>query len=199
VTVDVFKKIYDEYVNDIDRLDEIRSEMISHFQGEYEDKLARLKDSENDREELKVRAEVGQIQESELMIRMPEITDRINAFTLETSKLESKLSQLNNPLGDMPPKDVLELEKATLKNLESLDGLVADGSIDDELKTRIRGDLDPVVMMFDGVLGVKKEAEKELMNELDTLEVRFKVGEITLSEYESLRQGVLNRLEQLWV
>lgn len=199
VTVDVFKKIYDEYVNDIDRLDEIRSEMISHFQGEYEDKLARLKDSENDREELKVRAEVGQIQESELMVRMPEITDRINALTLETSKLESKLSQLNNPLGDMPPKDVLELEKATLKNLESLDGLVADGRMGDELRTRIRGDLDPVVVMFDGVLGVKKEAEKELMNELDTLEVRFKVGEITLSEYESLRQGVLNRLEQLWV
>jgi len=91
------------------------------------------------------------------MVRMPEITDRISALTLETSKLESKLSQLNNPFGDMPPKDVLELEKATLKNLESLDGLVADGSIGDELRTRIRGDLDPVVMMFDGVLGVKKE------------------------------------------
>jgi hypothetical protein len=199
VTIDVFKKIYDEYVGDIDRLDEIRSEMISHFQGQYEDKLAQLKNSEMDREELQVRAEIGQIQESELMVRMPEITDRISALTLETSKLESKLSQLNNPLGEMPPKDVLELEKATLKNLESLDGLVADGRLGDELRTRIQGDLDSVLTMFDGVLGVKKEAERELMNELDTLEVRFKVGEITLSEYESLRQGVLNKLEQLWV
>ena len=199
VTVDVFKKIYDEYVSDIDRLDEIRSEMISHYQGQYEKKLAQLKGSEMDREELQVRAEVGQIPESELMVRMPEINDRISALTLETSKLESKLSHLNNPLGDMPPKDVLELEKATLKNLEALDGLVADGRMGDELRNKIRGDLTPVVTMFEGVLGVKKEAEKELMNELDTLEVRFKIGEITLSEYESLRQGVLNRLEQLWV
>ena len=199
VTAEVFTKIYEEYVDEIDRLDEIRKERIAYFQGQYEEKTAQLSSSKMDHEELQVRVEVGQIQESELMMRLPEVIERINALTRETSMLEAKLSRLNSPFGEMPPREALELEKTIIEYSESIDGLVSGGKIDEALGDAVRSDLKATLTMLDGILGERKQSERELREELETLEVRFKVGEITLKEYESLRQQVLEKLEHVWI
>lgn len=199
VTTGVFTKIYEEYVDEIDRLDEIRKERIAYFQGQYEEKTAQLSGSKMDHEELRVRAEVGQIQESELMISLPEVIDRINALTRETSILEAKLSRLNSPLGEMHPREALELEKTIINNIESMDGLVSGGKIGEALGDAVRSDLKATLTMLDGLLGERKQSERELKDELDTLEARFKVGELTLKEYESLRQQVMEKLEHVWI
>lgn len=199
VTGEVFKKIYDEYVDEIDRLDEIRKERIEYFRGQHEEKTTRLNSSRMDHEELRVRAEIGQIQESELMIRLPEVIERMNALTRETSMLEAKLSRLNNPLGEMHPREALELEKTIIGYSESIDGLVSGGKIGEALGDAIRSDLNATLTLLDGILGERKRSERELKDELETLEVRFKVGEITLKEYESLRQQVLEKLEHVWI
>jgi hypothetical protein len=199
VTGEVFTKIYEEYVDEIERLDEIRKERIEYFQGQHEEKTAQLNSSKMDHEELRVRAEIGQIQESELMIRLPEVIERINALTRETSILEAKLSRLNSPLGEMHPREALELEKTIIGYSESIDGLVSGGKIDEALRDAIRSDLKATLTMLDGILGERKQSERELREELETLEVRFKVGEITLKEYESLRQQVLEKLEHVWI
>lgn len=199
VTTGVFTKIHEDYVDEIDRLDEIRKERIAYFQGQYEEKTAQLSGSKMDHEELRVRAEIGQIQESELMILLPDVIDRINALTRETSILEAKLSRLNSPLGEMRPREALELEKTIMRNSESIDGLISGGKIGEALGDAIRSDLEAILKMLDGILVERKRSERELKDELDTLEARFKVGEITLKEYESLRQQVMEKLEHVWI
>lgn len=199
VMVEVFTKIYEEYIDEIDRLEEIRKERIAYFQGQHEEKTAQLSSSKMDHEELQVRVEVGQIQESELMMRLPEVIERINALTRETSILEAKLSRLNSPFGEMRPREALELEETIIRNSESIDGLVSGGKIGEALGDAIRSDLKATLTMLDGILGERKQSERELKDELETLEVRFKVGEITLKEYESLRQQVLEKLEHVWI
>ena len=49
------------------------------------------------------------------------------------------------------------------------------------------------------LISEKKNAEKELRERLDTLEARYKVGEISISELESQRKNLLAELEQLWI
>lgn len=198
VSEEVFKKIYDEYAEEIKRLIEVREEKIASFREQYEEKKAQLADSKREHEELRVRTAVGQIPESELLIRTPELSEKIKSLTLETSRLEAKLSKLNNILGSMRIEEAFELEKMTRRCVVSLENLVAEGKIGNELSGIIRDDLELALHMFDDILSEKREAERELRDELETLDVRYKVGEITLSEYEYLKQRALANLERLW-
>lgn len=149
-------------------------------------------------EELRVRTEVGQIPETELLIRTPEFSDKIGSLTLETSRLEARLSKLENIMGDMHPKETYELEKRARRCIESLEGLVVRGRIDVELGGVIREDLESTLHLFDSIHSEKRDEERELRDELETLEVRYKVGEIIPSEYESFKHRALSKLEGLW-
>ncbi|MDH5201256.1 MAG: hypothetical protein OEW93_10240, partial [Candidatus Bathyarchaeota archaeon] len=105
----------------------------------------------------------------------------------ETSRLETRLSKLENIMGDMHPKETYELEKRARRCIESLEGLVVRGRIDVEFGGVIREDLESTLHLFDSIHSENRDEERELRDELETLEVRYKVGEITPSEYESLK------------
>jgi len=198
VTEGVFTKIYKEYADEINKVNKIRDEKNAYYTEQYEERKDQLSSSKMEHEELLVRTAVGQVPESELLTRIPGIAKRIDALSLETSRLEAKLSQLNDVMGDVRPKEAFEIQKTARRCIESLDDLVSNGKIGDELGNTIREDLESVLTLFDAILGDKRQAEKALRDELETLEVRYKVGEFTLSEYESLKRGTLEKLEQLW-
>ena len=198
VSEEIFSKIYDEYAEEIKRFNDVRMEKVSALRGQFEEKNAQLKDNMREHEELRVRTEVGQIPETELLIHTPELSEKIGSLTLETSRLEARLSKLKDFMGDLHPKESYELEKRARRCIESLEDLVARGKIDAELGGVIREDLKSTLPLFDSVHSEKRDEERELRDELETLEVRLKVGEITSSEYESLKQRALARLEGLW-
>lgn len=198
VSQEVFIKIYEEYVEKIEQLSELRKERIADYRNQYEEKIARLKEYKLKQEELKARVAVGQIPDSDLLIRTPEMMESIDTLTREASELEVKLSKLNNIMEGTPPKEVFELEKISRKCIESLDRLMADEKMSDELGGRLIGDLKTIASMLEGAVRDERAEEKELRSELDTLEVRFKIGEITLKEFESKRRSILERLERLW-
>jgi uncharacterized membrane protein len=198
VSGEVFRKIYGEYAEEIKRFNDVRDEKVFALRGEFEEKNSQLMEYMRQHEELRVRTEVGQIPETELLIRTLELSDKIGSLTLETSRLEARLSKLENVMGDMYPKETYELEKRARRSIESLEDLVARGEIDDELGGVVREDLESTLHLFDSIHSEKRDEDRELRDELETLEVRYKVGEITPSEYESLKQRALAKLEELW-
>jgi hypothetical protein len=198
VSREVFRKIYGEYAEEIKRFNDVREEKVSALREQFDEKNSQLTDYMREHEELRVKTEVGQIPETELLIRTPELSNKIGSLTLETSRLEARLSKLENVMGDMHPKETYELEKKARRCIESLEDLVARGRIDIELRGVIREDLESTLHLFDSIHSEKRDEERELRDELETLEVRFKVGEITTSEYESLKQRALAKLEGLW-
>lgn len=198
VSGEVFRKIYGEYAEEIKRFNDVREEKVSALRGQFEEKNAQLTNYTREHEELRVRTEVGQIPKTELLIRTSELSEKIGSLTLETSRLEARLSKLENLMGDMHPKETYELEKKARECIESLENLVAKEKIDAALSGVIREDLESTLHLFDSIHSENRDEERELREELDTLEVRLKVGEITISEYESLKQRALARLEGLW-
>jgi len=101
-------------------------------------------------------------------------------------------------MGDIYPKETYEMEKRSRRCIELLEDLVARGEIDDELGGVVREDFESTLHLFDLIHSEKRGEERELRDKLETLEVRYKVGEITPSEYESLKQRALVKLEELW-
>jgi hypothetical protein len=126
--------------------------------------------------ELRVGTEVGQIPETEVLIRTPELIEKIGSLNLKTFRLEARLSKLENVMADMYPKETYELENMARRCIESLEDLVARGEIDDELGGVIREDLESTLHLFDSIHSERRDEEREFREELENLEVRYKMG-----------------------
>lgn len=194
VSAEVFTKLYDEYTDEIDQHDEERQNKISLYRKEYQDKMDELKSTEKGYEELKTRTAVGQISDNELLTRAPGIQERIDRLTIETKTIEAKLSRLTNILDGVTPQERYNLERDAITGLESLDALVARGKISVDMRKRMEEDMRSILRYFEDSTGGGEDRD-ELLDELDTLEVRFKVGEITQDEYESLKKDTQGRLD----
>jgi len=199
VSESVFTKLYEEYVNRINQLSQVRDEKIAYHREEFEKKNAELEEAKRKLEELKVRSAVGQISSSESAAQAPELEERIGRLTQETSRLGAQLARLNDLMRDATPKDISELEKTARRCLESLDPLITNGKVSSKLGKDLRKDLEAALNVFNGIIGDKKQREKELRDQLATLEARYKVGEITISEFEAQKRRINAELEQIWV
>jgi len=199
VSEEIFTRLFDEYVNKINQLSQIRNEKIAYYRGDLEKRRAELEEVEKKLEELKVRVAVGQISSGELTAQTPELEEKIDRLTSETSKLEAHLARLNDLMRGTPPKEIHDLEKTAKRGLDALDQLVTGGRVSSGLGNELRRDLDVALNMFDGIIGDKKQEEKELRDELSTLETRYKVGEINISEFEGQKRRINEALENIWV
>lgn len=199
VSEEVFTGLFDEYINKINQLNQVRNERIGYYREDFGKKKAEFEEAKRKLEELKVRAAVGQMSSSELDSQAPELEEKINRLKFETSRLDAQLARLNDLMRDTPPKDIFDLEKTARRCLESLDTMITNGKISNKLGSDLRKDLEAALSVFDGIIGDKKQREKELRDQLSTLEARYKVGEINISEFEGQKRMIIAELEQIWV
>lgn len=196
VSEEVFTKIYNEYSTEIERLGNILEERRAASSEEYARKKAELSEMETAHEELSVRVAVGQLPSRALQRRTPISKERMDGLTRDIKRLEITLSKLDDVMGDIYPEDKRNLETSARKSLRSLDGLVVEGKISRELSERLREDLTSALALFRAP-EEKRETESALRDELETLEVRYKVGEITLEEFESMKTAILDKINRL--
>ena len=199
VSEEIFAKLFEEYVNKINQLSQVRNERITYYREDSDNKKTELEEAKRKLEELKVRVAVGQISSGELTAREPELEERINGLAMETSKLDAQLARLTDLMRGSSPKDVYDLEKTARMCLGSLDTLMTSGKISNRVGDDLSKDLDVALDVFDGIIGDKKKGEKGLRDELSTLEARYKVGEINISEFESHKRRINEELEKIWV
>lgn len=198
VSEEVFKSLFEEYNGKIQQLDQIREEKNQYFQKEYDKARSQLDESTRKLEELRVRATIGQITMTELSSKTPEIEEKISELTTETDHLGAQVKRLEEILKDVSPKDIFELEKTTKQCLESIEILQEQGHIKQETVDELRGDLEKTLDVFDNVTGDKKARETELRDELEKLETRYKIEEVSIGEFESEKKRIISELENIW-
>lgn len=199
VSEDVFTNLFEEYVNKINQLSQVRNERVAYYRKDFEKKKTELEEAERKLEELKVRTAIGQLSSQEMDAQVPELKEKINRLTSETSRLDAQLSRLNDLMRGTTPKGIFDLEKTARRCIESLDPMITNGKISNKLGNELRKDLEAVLNVFDSIIGDKKKREKELRDELSTHEARYKVGEITISEFEAHKRRISSELEKIWL
>ena len=195
---EVFASVYEDYYNRSEGLNERRTEIVSRYRSQYEEKRRELDAARLRLEELRVRVAVGELSESDRLIRTPEIKGDADRLEEEVAKLERVLEELGRLSTTASPREIFGYEQTAKRFLSSLGDLVSSRKVGEELGGVIRGDLEGVLEQLSRMYRGDDDSEASLRNELEELEVRYKVGEITLSEFESLREGIVGKLERRW-
>jgi hypothetical protein len=193
-----FANIYEDYAKRTQRLEERRNEIVARYRTQHDGKRRELEGARLKLEELRVRVELGELTESEKLIQTPGIKGEVDSLEEEASKLERILEQLESLSTEMSSRDTFGYEQTARKFLNSLGDLTSIGKIDEELGNKIREDLEGVLGQLSKMYRDEDEEENSLRSELEVLDVQYKVGEITLSEFESMRSGIVEKLERHW-
>jgi hypothetical protein len=194
----VFANIYEDYAKKTERLEERRTEIVSKYRNQYDEKRRALEEARLKLEELRVRVTLGELSESDRLIRTPGIKGNVDVLEEEASKLENILGKLENLSIEASSREIFEHEQSARKFLDSLSDLISTGKIGKEFGKKLREDLENVIDQLSRMYRGEDEDEKSLRTELELLDVRYKVGEITLSKLESQRKVITEKLERHW-
>ena len=192
----VFANIWDGYGDEVAKLQRRIEESLRARKTGYEDKKAELENAKLKLDELKVRVTIGEISESDLLIRTPSIRADVESLEREVSRLKEQLKGEETKHAGGSPREMFEHEQSARAFVSKIDDLIAEGKLSMELGKKLGSEMDEIREYFSSM--VEDQGEQDLRNELDTLEVRYKVGEITLAEYESLKGEIVAKLERHW-
>ena len=196
VSGEVFKRVFDEYVDEIRRYSKVRMEKAAHYRSALDEKRQALNEAKWRHEELQVRASVGELTKQENLTEMTRLSQRINGLTDEVKILKARLDKFENLLDGVNGKELYEFEEIMHRTVDLVESLADAEKITHDTAVRVRENILQDIKMFENeseTLGTVKEVKAEL----EVLEARLKVGEIDDSQYSSERQRLMGLLDDL--
>ena len=175
-SAEVFIDIYKEYRNRIKAVNSKRLEMIKSL----EDKIGELNSK---LEQLKIRHEIGEIPDKQY------ITEKLS-IDRELSKIKPRLNILHNAF-DVKLADLPQYEA---KIREFRDRISSEGiskGLSQEDVNMIVSDLNETLESLKDLL----ELHRKLKRELEKIELRYRVGELTEEEYLAAKQKIERQME----
>ncbi len=174
---EIFQELYQEYSSRIKSLDARRREEIDRVERRIAELSAEL-------ERIKVKHDVGEIPDRQYVTRKIEI-DR------EMNKLRSKLTILQNPL-NLRLAEIPSF-KSKIENLTSRFSVdnIGELNLSEEFLKMINDDLNRVISDLQALV----EQHNRIRKELDKLELRYKIGELSKEEYLVQKQKIERQLE----
>ena len=173
---EVFTEIYREYRSRIQSINAKRMELIRSLEQKMNELTTRL-------EQLKVRHEVGEISDRQY------ITDKL-AIDRELSKIKPKLNMLYNAF-NVKLADIPDYEEKLRKFKDEIAERGKSLGLSQEDVEMIIEDLDETLESLKGLL----ELHRKLKKELDKIELRYRIGELTEEEYQAAKQKIERQMQ----
>lgn len=173
---EVFIDVYKEYRSRIQAVNSKRLEMIKSLEEKISELTTRL-------EQLKIRHEVGEVPDRQY------ITEKLSVDR-ELSRLRPRLNILHNAF-DVKLSDLPDYEA---KLREFRDKISSEGTS----MGLSQEDVDMIVSDMNEMLNSLKdllELHQKLKKELEKVELRYRVGELTEEEYQALKQKIERQME----
>lgn len=194
----VLLKLYDEYTNKLTDLLKLRARKLDELKNDLEAKSKRLDDIKMAIEELQVRHKIGEV-------NTEKFNERINMLRMEEDRLQNTLKELEmnidhlgKMLAEKPPREILNLDRKTRSCYDTLAKLAEEGKITNETLDKIKSDTDNMLEFFNSLIGGRKEKERTLREQLETLQARYRVSEISIEEYERKKREIQEEIDKVW-
>ncbi len=175
-SAEVFVDIYKEYRNRIKAVNSKRLEMIRSL----EDRISELNSK---LEQLKIRHEIGEIPDKQY------ITEKLS-IDRELSKIKPRLNILHNAF-NVKLADLPEYEARIREYRDRISSEGVSRGLSEEDVSMIVSDLDETLESLKDLL----ELHRKLKRELEKIELRYRVGELTEEEYLAAKQKIQRQME----
>jgi len=192
----VFRNIYRDYSDKISALRDKWDDKIGAQRRTYEEKRSQLQEAESKFDEMKIRVAVGELSDSDLLIQTPRVRENIEDLKREIGRLEETLIEPSLDKLRVTPLELFEQEQKVRQIQRGMSELVAEGRVSEALMGELEEDIVEILKFLSSL--VRDNEEAELRSEMETLDVRFKIGEISESELDSMKREIMAKLDRIW-
>lgn len=198
VSEGIFMKLYQEYTDKLQGFLSARTRMMERLRSELDEKEKSRGKLKTFLEEIDVRRKIGEIPLQEFTKRSERLRSQIGELEETLSRIRKDLNYLQKLFIDKALREVLDLESKTKTCYGDLERLVAGGAVTRETMERIKPDIEGILKLLDSLTKGRKERQKTLQEELETLETRYRVGEVSVEHYEKRKHELQSELQKLW-
>ncbi|MCW4020033.1 MAG: hypothetical protein NWF14_02220 [Candidatus Bathyarchaeota archaeon] len=194
----VFLKLYHEYSGKLKDFLKARVSKIEDLKGKLDERNERLNEIAMKLEELEVRRKVKEIDASLFSQRAENLRAEERELLDSAKTLRTNINNLEKMLADKRPSEIRDLE-ANLKTYQSaFKKLIDEGKIAEETLKKIKPDIQETLKFFDSLIRDLKEKDKNLREQLETLQTRYKLSELSIEEYEKRKGELQEELDKIW-
>lgn len=198
VSEGVFRKLYNEYDGRLSSFLKARETKLAELKDRLEEKTKRLSEISMKLEELEVRHKVGEV-DSSLYTQHADSLRAEERDIIEVSKtLKTSINNLENLLSNKRPSQIRDLENKLSACLSDLEKLVNEGKVTEETFNAVKPDVEKTLAFFDSLIKEVKEKDRTLREQLETLQTRYKLNELSIEEFERKKHEIQTEIDKIW-
>ena len=199
VTERIFLKLFSEYEGKLNSFLKAREIKVGELKDKLDERNKRLTEISLKLEELDVRHKVGEV-DSNLYTQQADNLRAEERELIESSKmLRTNINNLENMLSSKRPGQIRDFENKLKSCLSDLEKLVTEGKVTAETLKTVKPDIDETLTFFDSLIKEHKEKDRSLREQLETLQTRYKLSELSIEEYERKKHELQTEIDKIWV
>lgn len=198
VSEKVFQKLYNEYSGKLGELLNSRVRKLEELRRKLDEVNRRLNEIALSIEELSVRYKIGEVDLGTFSQKSEKLKGEQRELEIMARSIRSCLNRLERLLSDKSPIEIKSMGDDLRAAYEAIKGMVSEGKIPSEVLDVVKADVEETIAFLDSLVRDRRERERALREELETLHVRYKVGEIGIEEYERRKKEIQEEINKVW-
>jgi len=194
----VFLKLYNEYATRLSISLSTRADKMKEITSKLDGQNKRLSEVGMELEELDVRKKLGEIDAKEYSQKVDSLKKEERELGDSIKMLKENIETLKNILAEKKPSEIRDLEMNVRTYQSLLERLVEEGKISAETYEAINPDIEETLDFFDSLTKERKDREKTLREQLETLQTRYKLSELSIEEYEKKKRELQAEIDKIW-
>ena len=198
VSEKVFLKLYNEYSNKLSDSLRARTIMTEQMKGKLSDRNNRLSEVGMRLEELGVRQKIGEIDANAYSQRTENLKAEERELADSVKTLRTDIVRLEKILAEKKPSEIRDLEANLRTHHSAFQKLLDEEKISAETFNTVKPSIEETLKFLESLISKRKEKEKNLREQLETLQTRYKLSELSIEEYERRKRELQAELDKIW-
>jgi len=191
-------KLYKEYSGKLNDYLKARAAKLNELKSSREEKRNLLSDIALRLEELEIRTKVGEIDPAAYSQRVERLKTEEQGLKETVNSLNADIKALENILGDKKPSEIRDLEAKLKSSKSAIERMAEEGKVTQETLEVVKPDIEEMLRFVDSLIKDRKEKEKKLREQLETLQTRYKLSELSIEEYERRKRELQVEIDKIW-
>ena len=175
-----------------------RAAKLNELKSSREEKRNLLSDIALRLEELEIRTKVGEIDPAAYSQRVERLKTEEQGLKETVNSLNADIKALENILGDKKPSEIRDLEAKLKSSKSAIERMAEEGKVTQETLEVVKPDIEEMLRFVDSLIKDRKEKEKKLREQLETLQTRYKLSELSIEEYERRKRELQVEIDKIW-